>query len=361
MGRPPCCDKANVKRGPWTPEEDAKILAYVASHGIGNWTLVPQKAGLNRCGKSCRLRWTNYLRPDLKHDNFTPEEEECILELHKTFGSRWSLIAQRLPGRTDNDVKNYWNTKLKKKLTKMGIDPVTHKPFSQLLSEYGKISGFPSTRNRNPFLQNSTGNESIWKPENNRPKIEKSLSYDILSKNHPVETVTQFQVTNQDIVQPHFFNEASSSDTLSSSNGVMHFGCGPSHSCEPSQVQIVPSSPFVYNEYILGDPFPSTDNTDQMLEGKYVGMLSLNNDSIPVQEEGLIHNLITGEKCGNYWDGDEYRETRISCHENSTGVVEKCSLVVTSSAADSFVEAILAHDSEMRLQFPNILDETYDY
>lgn len=88
MGRPPCCDKANVKRGPWTAEEDAKILAYVSRHGIGNWTLVPQKAGLNRCGKSCRLRWTNYLRPDLNHDNFTPEEEESILELHKTIGSR---------------------------------------------------------------------------------------------------------------------------------------------------------------------------------------------------------------------------------------------------------------------------------
>ncbi|KZV45655.1 hypothetical protein F511_02315 [Dorcoceras hygrometricum] len=95
MGRPRCCDKANVKRGPWTPEEDAKILAYVASHGIGNWTSVPQKAGLNRCGKSCRLRWTNYLRPDLKHDNFTPEEEECILELHKTIGSRWCLKSLR--------------------------------------------------------------------------------------------------------------------------------------------------------------------------------------------------------------------------------------------------------------------------
>ncbi|EPS61416.1 hypothetical protein M569_13382, partial [Genlisea aurea] len=148
MGRPPCCDKANVKRGPWTPEEDAKILAYVASHGTGNWTFVPQKAGLNRCGKSCRLRWTNYLRPDLKHDGFTPEEEQCIVELHRTIGSRWSLIARRLPGRTDNDVKNYWNTKLKKKLTKMGIDPVTHKPFSQLFSEYGKIS----MNSADPFL-----------------------------------------------------------------------------------------------------------------------------------------------------------------------------------------------------------------
>ncbi|KAK3227770.1 hypothetical protein Dsin_007632 [Dipteronia sinensis] len=92
MGRPPCCDKSNVKRGLWTPEEDAKILAYVSDHGTGNWTLVPKKAGLNRCGKSCRLRWTNYLRPDLKHDSFTPEEEEHIINLHKAIGS--STITQ---------------------------------------------------------------------------------------------------------------------------------------------------------------------------------------------------------------------------------------------------------------------------
>ncbi|KAM1112115.1 hypothetical protein ACFX13_045829 [Malus domestica] len=81
MGRPPCCDKSNVKRGLWTAAEDAKILAYVSKHGVGNWTLVPKKAGLNRCGKSCRLRWTNYLRPDLKHDNFTPQEQEHIIDL----------------------------------------------------------------------------------------------------------------------------------------------------------------------------------------------------------------------------------------------------------------------------------------
>ncbi|GAU39716.1 hypothetical protein TSUD_275110 [Trifolium subterraneum] len=90
MGRPPCCDKSNVKRGLWTPEEDAKILAYVAKHGIGNWTLVPKIAGLNRCGKSCRLRWTNYLRPDLKHDSFTTQEEELIITLHAAIGSRLS-------------------------------------------------------------------------------------------------------------------------------------------------------------------------------------------------------------------------------------------------------------------------------
>jgi len=92
-------------------------------------------AGLQRCGKSCRLRWTNYLRPDLKHGEFTDAEEQTIIKLHSVVGNRWSVIAAQLPGRTDNDVKNHWNTKLKKKLSGMGIDPVTHKSFSHLMAE----------------------------------------------------------------------------------------------------------------------------------------------------------------------------------------------------------------------------------
>ncbi|KAF9589937.1 hypothetical protein IFM89_029553 [Coptis chinensis] len=135
MGRIPCCEKDNVKRGQWTPEEDNKLSSYIAQHGTRNWRLIPKNAGLQRCGKSCRLRWTNYLRPDLKHGEFSELEEHTIVKLHSVVGNRWSLIAAQLPGRTDNDVKNHWNTKLKKKLSGMGIDPVTHKPFSHLMAE----------------------------------------------------------------------------------------------------------------------------------------------------------------------------------------------------------------------------------
>ncbi|KAF5756284.1 putative transcription factor MYB-HB-like family [Helianthus annuus] len=128
MGRSPCCDKNGLKKGPWTQEEDAKLMEYIRIHGPGNWRTLPTNAGLQRCGKSCRLRWTNYLRPDIKRGRFSYEEEETIIQLHSVLGNKWSAIAARLPGRTDNEIKNYWNTHIRKRLLKSGIDPVTHSP-----------------------------------------------------------------------------------------------------------------------------------------------------------------------------------------------------------------------------------------
>ncbi|KAI0500327.1 hypothetical protein KFK09_018539 [Dendrobium nobile] len=132
MGRYPCCDEVGVKKGPWTPEEDQKLVEYIKKNGHGSWRHLPKSAGLNRCGKSCRLRWTNYLRPDIKRGKFEEEEERLIIHLHSVLGNKWSSIATRLPGRTDNEIKNYWNTHLKKKLLLMGIDPITHRPITNL-------------------------------------------------------------------------------------------------------------------------------------------------------------------------------------------------------------------------------------
>ncbi|XP_057780654.1 transcription factor MYB17-like [Salvia miltiorrhiza] len=130
MGRAPCCEKKGLKKGPWTPEEDDKLVDYIDKHGHGSWRSLPKLAGLLRCGKSCRLRWTNYLRPDIKRGPFTADEEKLVIQLHAVLGNRWAAIASQLPGRTDNEIKNLWNTHLKKRLLLMGIDPGTHEPSS---------------------------------------------------------------------------------------------------------------------------------------------------------------------------------------------------------------------------------------
>ncbi|KAE8670762.1 MYB306 protein [Hibiscus syriacus] len=101
MGRPPCCDKIGVKKGPWTPEEDIILVSYIQEHGPGNWRSVPTNTGLLRCSKSCRLRWTNYLRPGIKRGNFTEQEEKMIIHLQALLGNRWAAIASYLPQRTD--------------------------------------------------------------------------------------------------------------------------------------------------------------------------------------------------------------------------------------------------------------------
>ncbi|KAL3537418.1 hypothetical protein ACH5RR_000784 [Cinchona calisaya] len=105
-----------LRKGLWSPEEDEKLMNYMLRNGQGCWSDIARNAGLERCGKSCRLRWINYLRPDLKRGAFSPQEEELIVHLHSILGNRWSQIAARLPGRTDNEIKNFWNSTIKKRL-----------------------------------------------------------------------------------------------------------------------------------------------------------------------------------------------------------------------------------------------------
>ncbi|CAL4925727.1 unnamed protein product [Urochloa decumbens] len=105
-----------MKKGKWSKEEDNLIKNHIEKYGIGrSWQALSNTLGLQRCGRSCRSRWLNYLRPGLKHGNFTPAEERIICEMYSKRGSCWSVIAAQLPGRTDLAIKNYWNSTLKKK------------------------------------------------------------------------------------------------------------------------------------------------------------------------------------------------------------------------------------------------------
>ncbi|GJX57734.1 homeodomain-like protein [Tanacetum coccineum] len=115
MGRAPCCAKVGLHRGAWSDEEDRLLTNYIQTNLVKDMAIHVPKAGLLRCGKSCRLRWMNYLRPDIKRGSFTEDENEQILRLHSVHGNKWSFIATELKGRTDNEIKNHWNSHLKRK------------------------------------------------------------------------------------------------------------------------------------------------------------------------------------------------------------------------------------------------------
>ncbi|KAG7548650.1 SANT/Myb domain [Arabidopsis suecica] len=129
-------DHAEVRKGPWTMEEDLILINYIANHGEGVWNSLAKSAGLKRTGKSCRLRWLNYLRPDVRRGNITAEEQLIIMELHAKWGNRWSKIAKHLPGRTDNEIKNFWRTKIQKYIIKNGETTTVGSQSSEFINHH---------------------------------------------------------------------------------------------------------------------------------------------------------------------------------------------------------------------------------
>lgn len=164
-----------LKKGAWSPEEDQKLLAYITKSGISNWTKIPISAGLSRSGKSCRLRWLNYLRPGVRRGNFTPEEIIVVMQAHELFGNKWSKIASFLNGRTDNEVKNFWHTYIRKSIK----------------SGNGHISGTLQDRPNKKLKQHKEKKEMISSPEsssgNSSTITMESIDFPIMESYSPNE------------------------------------------------------------------------------------------------------------------------------------------------------------------------------
>ncbi|KAJ4908390.1 myb domain protein 40 [Raphanus sativus] len=207
MGRKPCCEKIGLKRGPWTIEEDHRLMNFILNNGIHCWRIVPKLAGLLRCGKSCRLRWINYLRPDLKRGGFTDAEEERIMELHSQLGNRWSKIASHFSGRTDNEIKNHWNTKIKKKMKHLGLDPATHEPMNNITyqTESNQITKpnicsitKEGEENKEQTLKDEVDIGSLFEMQGNEISISSSSLYSNISRS---ESSSNFAETSISLEQ----------------------------------------------------------------------------------------------------------------------------------------------------------------
>ncbi|WOL10510.1 hypothetical protein Cni_G19267 [Canna indica] len=221
MGGHSCCYKQKLRKGLWSPEEDEKLIKHISKYGHGCWSSVPKQAGLQRCGKSCRLRWINYLRPDLKRGTFSQQEEDLIIELHAVLGNRWSKIAAHLPGRTDNEIKNLWNSCIKKKLRQRGIDPNTHKPLTEA---EGGDDRAPNSSEMNsgssdlqipvtPALTNAKLATHELTPS--ASAVDKSLDESITSKSSAA--------TTKELFLDQFLSGHESSSSCRSSNSISYF------------------------------------------------------------------------------------------------------------------------------------------
>nr|GEX55536.1 transcription factor MYB62-like [Tanacetum cinerariifolium] len=168
-----------LRRGPWTLDEDNLLIQYITCHGEGRWNSLAKSSGLRRTGKSCRLRWLNYLKPDVKHGNLSPQEQLLILELHSKWGNRWSKIAQHLPGRTDNEIKNYWRTKVQKQARHLKIDS-NSKRFVEALKQFWLPRLLEKVEQSSPSSSSSTSTTTM-------EAYQKNLSHQALSNETHIE------------------------------------------------------------------------------------------------------------------------------------------------------------------------------
>ncbi|KAL4597759.1 hypothetical protein ACB092_11G012100 [Castanea dentata] len=275
MGGHRCCSKQKVKRGLWSPEEDEKLVTYITAHGLGSWSSVPKFAGLQRCGKSCRLRWINYLRPDLKRGTFTSEEEQIIIDVHRIVGNKWAQIAKHLPGRTDNEVKNFWNSCIKKKLISQGLDPNTHNliPSHQRASKKVACNVPPNHQQPNSvFTLNSQFTDAstfemktpiITVPEADQPPLLQSPN---LVWNQGFTDFSSFPHVSSVESTPNISSSSSSSLNLSGFGVLNHENCvWGANTLEPFEAPGLEGE-----QYTLTQPQQEKDKVSEMLTNKVI-------------------------------------------------------------------------------------------
>ncbi|XP_021734079.1 transcription factor MYB35-like [Chenopodium quinoa] len=354
---PPCCDKLNARKGAWGEAKDGTTFAYVSKQGTTNWNSVPRKTGTKRCGKNCRIRWNNnnYTRSDLHDEGFTQQEEELIIKLHAAVGSRWGLIAHQLPGRTENDIKNHWNTKLRKKLTEMGIDPITHKPFSQILADYGNIGGVSRSSDTPKYI--GTFRKDLKKASSNTSSLPKPDSFTTPSYTF----LSNSQVSHNNILpmQNNYATNSSNShslDLLSQLQAISFVTEGPNSDTN------VPTNNSSYDFLTLPSPKSSSNSSTSACSSGYnnAGEMAKSPECFSwhdfLLEEAFkpAQSQVQEQEENNLAEFLLINDNRgVDCKEIQAG----SSPLIASSDASSFLEAMLDQENDMFLSFPGLMEE----
>ncbi|KAL0352634.1 UNVERIFIED_CONTAM: Transcription factor [Sesamum angustifolium] len=288
-----CCSKQKVKRGLWSPEEDEKLVRHITTHGHGCWSSVPKLAGLQRCGKSCRLRWINYLRPDLKRGSFTEQEERTIIDVHRILGNRWAQIAKHLPGRTDNEVKNFWNSCIKKKLIAQGLDPNTH----NLLSSTHHPASRPTSNSNSTKLINSSTPQHTF----------------------TLDTTTSISTTSREISpNPTMF--------LSSTGGLNDDNCIDWASA--AATGILPIMEHQSEEHHETSQAQQQAEQQQVYEGQVYKVINHEQDDQLMMKSGHEHDQYDGEAGNTLIDGSSNFDFEfVDCGLMAPPVYTTCSLI----------------------------------
>ncbi|KAG6683678.1 hypothetical protein I3843_12G027200 [Carya illinoinensis] len=160
--------KSNLVKGQWTIEEDRILIQLVQQYGVRKWSHIAQMLPAGRIGKQCRERWHNHLRPDIKKDTWSEEEDKVLIQAHAEVGNKWAEIAKRLPGRTENSIKNHWNATKRRQFSKRKCR--SKYPRSSLLQEYIKSLNLDSNTVQNRTKTNAS-NDATTIHDNTQLKL----------------------------------------------------------------------------------------------------------------------------------------------------------------------------------------------
>ncbi|CAH2036907.1 unnamed protein product [Thlaspi arvense] len=306
---------SSKSKNPWTEEENtAQKFPFASASASKNGSATPKKIGLRRCAKSCRVRKTD--NSGAKYDSFTPEEEDLIIKMHAAMGSRWPLIAQHLPGKTEEEVKMIWNSKLKKKLSQMGIDHVTHRPFSHVLAEYGNING-GGTPNHNPM--NQTGS---------------------LGRNHSLNEDSHQQ-------QPD-------------DSGDLMFHLQAIKLMTESSNQAKPESTFMYASSSSSNSSPPLFSSTCSTIGQENSEVSFTWSDFLLDQETFHENQQNhpDQELDNVF-GNDFSEAAAAATMANTST--PASQIEEESSSNGFVESILAKEKELFLGYPSYLEQPFHF